>query len=217
MTRADTGRASWHGATVVWAPAERPRGFTDGDLAAMGTGQSHRLAELSGARADAFVAGRALIRGLVREVSGRSEVSIDSRCERCGRHHAAPRADGVSLSVSHTEGLVVAAAAPWPASVGVDIEPSSSAARVAELASLFAPAAAPDLAGWTRLEAALKADGRGLDVDLGTVRMLPAPGPDSGPGSRSAPWSVLLPGRASAITAATVAGPVGHTLSVALG
>ncbi|OAN35258.1 4'-phosphopantetheinyl transferase family protein [Microbacterium sp. H83] len=217
MADTGAGRLSWRDAVVRWAPAVPAGGFTERDLAAMGEGQSARLAELRGARAEAFLAGRALLRDVVSELRGEPGVVIDSRCDRCGRHHAAPRTDGVSMSVSHADGLVAVAAAPWPASVGVDLEPASSASRVAEIAALFAPSEVPDLAGWTRMEAALKADGRGLDVDLAAVRMHADPSAPASAPERATTWSVLLPGRSTTITATTIAGPAGHTLSVALG
>jgi len=83
--------------------------------------------------------------------------------------------------------------------------------RLDELAPLFAPASPPDLAGWTLLEAALKADGRGVTVDVAKVQV-GSPGSGRLPGSRA----VLIPGRAGSVDAGVVPGPDGFVLSAAV-
>lgn len=206
------GEITWRDATVAWAHPSEPDGFTELDLAAMGQPQVDRYHQLDGPRAQAFLAGRALIRDRVRRLTGVDEVILDSRCDRCGAPHGRPTTAGVSMSVSHSDGLVVVALRRGPGTVGVDVEPVASSARVAEAAALFADGLAPDLAGWTRIEAALKADGRGFAVDPDAVVLHP-PSPDSD----SPVWSAVLPERASAIDVVTLAGPPGHVLSIAIG
>lgn len=203
---------TWRGATIVWARASDAPELSTADLAAMGQGQLARFHELSGARAAGFLAGRALIRGLVVRLGGGPIVALDSSCARCGQHHAAPRTPGFVLSVSHAEDLVVVAAAPGREPLGVDVEHDSAAVRVSELAPLFPPASVPDLAGWTRIEAVVKAEGRGIAIDPGGVRLRPEP-----TASEPAEWTAMLPGRALPLQVATLPGPTGYTLSAARG
>lgn len=199
---------TWRDVTVAWARVSQPRDFTVADVAAMGTAQLTRFEQLTGRKAAEFVAGRKLIRDLVRRLRAVDEVRIDSRCTRCGEDHGAPRTHGVALSVSHADDLVVVAASRDAEMLGVDLEAVAAESRMAQLAPMFAPAPAPDLAGWTRIEAAVKADGRGFEIEPSAVRMHPLP---SLPGE----WSAALPGRAIRLRVATIAGPDGYVLSIA--
>lgn len=207
------GEITWRGTTIAWAQVSDVGATAATELAAMGVRQLARHRQLSGVRAAGFLAGRLLIRELVLRLGGGPAVTLDSACPRCGDDHAAPRTPGFMLSVSHADDLVAVAVSTGTTPVGVDIEPDSAAARVAELAPMFAPGPAPDLAGWTQIEAAVKADGRGLEIDPGTVVVRPEP---LGPGSPQV-WSVTLPGRPQRLQAATLPGPAGFTLSVARG
>lgn len=163
-----------------------------------------------------FAVGRSLMTKLVTELVGAADVEIFRRCPRCGSHeHGAPRVRDlpVAISVSYAGDMVAVAAIPTTdaAAIGIDIEPEASAARVGELARLFQPLAAPDLRGWTLLEAALKADGRGLNVDPSTVIF--------GDAERTVLGSaqlITVPGRAEPVAAAAVDGPAGFVLSVAV-
>ena len=206
---------TWHGATIAWARVADLGDFTEADLAAMGERQLARHRQLSGARAAGFLAGRALIRTLVVGLGGGDDVPLDSSCAGCGEDHAAPRTPGFVLSVSHAEDLVAVAVSRGSAPLGVDLERNSAEDRVAELGPMFPAGSAPDLAGWTRIEAAVKADGRGVEIDPNTVRLEPARSvpPAAGP----LVWSAVLPGRRSPLQVATLPGPDGHTLSVARG
>jgi len=206
------GEITWRHVTVAWSHPTDLGGFTHADLVTMGPTQLDRFHRLTGDRAQAFLAGRALIRDLVHRVRGRGDVVLDSRCERCGAHHGPPRTAGVSLSVSHADDLVAVAVTALPVPLGVDVEAVTASARVTELQALFPNTAAPDLAGWTRIEAAVKADGRGLAVAPDAVAL--------GPGPRSAGpvvWSAVLPGRPAPLEVVTLPGPPTHVLSVALG
>ena len=71
--------------------------------------------------------------------------------------------------------------------------------------------APPDTEGWTLLEAALKADGRGVAVDLAEVQ-IGAIGTGGLAGSRA----VRIPGRVDAADAGVIAGPAGFVLSAAM-
>jgi 4'-phosphopantetheinyl transferase len=109
--------------------------------------------------------GRALLRALVAELAGVAEagIRIVARCPDCGGDHGRPvvmapdAATDVRVSLAHAGGVTVAAALVGGA-VGIDAEPRPHAAD-----------AFPALRRWTRIEAVLKADGRGLRVDPETV------------------------------------------------
>ncbi|WP_062520624.1 4'-phosphopantetheinyl transferase superfamily protein [Demequina silvatica] len=111
-----------------------------------------------------------------------SSVVLGRRCPRCGSvDHGAPVVRSpvldVAVSLSRTDGLVVAAAARGVAGVGVDVEASGTvlAAGLADVA--LAPGESPDpgrdglLRTWVRKEAVLKAAGTGLATDPRTVRL----------------------------------------------
>lgn len=203
------GELTWRGVTVAWTNPSQLPGIGETDVLAMGQSQHDRLLQLNGARRQGFLAGRALIRDLVGRYGEKSDVVVDSTCERCGAPHGRPRVAGFSLSVSHGDGLVAVAVGPASVSLGVDIEAFAHTSRLAEIAPLF-PAGAPDLAAWTRIEAAVKADGRGFAVDPGEVDLrIRSDSPEV--------WSAVLPGRSDPIDVVTLAGPSGHALSIAIG
>lgn len=120
-------------------------------------GERSRLdAHRSSADRRAFVAKRWFIREVVAEAAGCSpdEVVIAQRCQRCGGPHGRPtvRIPGrraLFLSWSSASGITAVAVDRSP--VGVDVVPR------------------PELLGWARLEAVLKATGLGLAVDPSLV------------------------------------------------
>lgn len=123
----------------------------------------------------AFLTGRALAAELVAQLAPGRPTDVDSTCAVCGGPHGVPRAvhAPVHLSIAHADRLVIAAAIPSGAAgaLGVDIEATDAPdAPRTDLTALFAPAPPPTLRGWTRIEAVLKADGRGLRIAPGTVR-----------------------------------------------
>ncbi len=120
-----------------------------------------------------FLTGRMLLRELVADLTGAdpASITVTAACPDCGREHGRPRVDGAFVSLSHTGDLVVAAGSPT-APVGVDVERRDAAAagRADErLAAIRLVAAGEGLEHWTRVEAVLKADGRGLRVDPAAV------------------------------------------------
>ncbi|WEK62190.1 MAG: hypothetical protein P0Y60_05400 [Candidatus Microbacterium colombiense] len=207
---------TWSGATIAWAMPSDVPDFDETDLRAMGLGQVERYRQLAGARATGFLTGRALIRDLVRRLGGGPLVALDSTCVRCGDHHAVPRTAGFVISVSHAGDLVVVGVAKGSALLGVDVEAAAADSRVAELGPMFAPRPAPDLAEWTRIEASIKADGRGVSIDPGAVRLSPVP-TQASLGVGPPLWEAVLPARSSPLRVATLAGPVGFVLSAARG
>lgn len=129
-------------------------------------------------RRRAFLLGRSLVVDLVErlfpDAAGWSVGT--SVCPRCGSHHGGVEIGGapVVASVSHARGLVIAAAACTSEVVGLGVDAEEKVidpARDGELERLLGPDRPPMLRRWTRVEAVLKADGRGLSVDPGTVRL----------------------------------------------
>ncbi|WP_345751931.1 hypothetical protein [Microbacterium rhizophilus] len=166
-------------------------------------------ARTCGFRGERRELGDALLAELIADLAPGAGTAIRRRCLRCGgEDHGAPHpaAAPVVVSVSYAGRLVVAAAARDrdAASLGVDAE--RGAGPLPGLAPLFAPLAPPDRAGWTRIEAALKADGRGLRVPPGDVRLA-----HEGPG-----FLAHVPGRSDPIEVVTIDdGPPGCVVSVA--
>lgn len=136
--------------------------------------------------AERFVVGRVLARILAAELIGirAGEVTVSAVCAECGGPHGRPMLcgpggaiDGLSISIAHCATAVVAAAS-WDGVVGVDVEPVAGTADRSEAIVRIAGApfgdarrAADPVQHWTRIEAALKADGRGLTVDPRRVRI----------------------------------------------
>jgi 4'-phosphopantetheinyl transferase len=109
---------------------------------------------------EGFLLGRLLLHELADELMDDlvdqppgAPVAITAVCAQCGEEHGRPVAAGLWLSVAHAGDVVVVAAAVAP--VGVDVERAD--ARIpAEYGG--------NVRSWTRLEAVLKADGRGIVV-----------------------------------------------------
>ncbi|MCD2497252.1 hypothetical protein [Microbacterium nymphoidis] len=109
-------------------------------------------------------AGSLLLTDLVRELTG-AEAAVRRLCPNCGAtdhgRPVVPRRD-VVLSLSYAPGAVAVAAAPGDAidGLGIDIE-----AGLAETEAISGVC----LRDWTRLEAAMKADGRASMLDPATA------------------------------------------------
>lgn len=149
-----------------------PAGVTDVDVAVavLSQPERRRYERAPDTSRMTFLAGRVLLRTLVSELTGLNpaDVPLAATCPDCERPHGCPTLDGIPLGVSlaHTDGLVVAAAA-WNRPVGIDVERDRPGAESA-IGSLTGYAA---LEHWVRVEAVLKADGRGLRVDPRDVVM----------------------------------------------
>lgn len=124
---------------------------------------------------DVRVAWREVPPGAVRREVSRSLLAellpgadVVSRCSACGGEHGRVRVTGVeaTASVSYAEGWAVVATSRSAGSVGVDAVP-------AEATGLDNVLPGADARTWARVEAVLKADGRGLTVDPARVRIEP--------------------------------------------
>ncbi|TQL47070.1 4'-phosphopantetheinyl transferase [Homoserinimonas aerilata] len=162
-----------HGAHFGWARVDELAEHHDRALALLSPAERERYdGTASLTAAEGFLWGRMLLRELVGRLTDvpAASVAFDATCPDCGRQHGKPRLKkgDLAVSVSHSPG-VVAVAAAWGAAVGVDVEPRSGSTRTADAITAVAGASADPLRHWTRIEAVLKADGRGLRVDPRTV------------------------------------------------
>lgn len=118
----------------------------------------HEVERFRRSRSDGFLLGRLLVHELVAARTGH-RLPIRATCAVCGEEHGAPTVDGVGVSIAHADALTVAAVGSTR--VGIDVERSD-----ARIPTDFAA----NVRDWTRLEAVLKADGRGFDADPARVR-----------------------------------------------
>jgi len=161
--------ARWHDGrmsepTVRWM--SQPLNAQDTRRALAGLTTAERERYETSPRPGSFLAGRLLLRDLIAELGAEGEIVAE--CPDCGGPHgkpmlrgSAPHLSPLHLSLSHGAGVVVAAAS-WNSPVGVDVEEAPSPAALAAIGIVTGEAT---LERWTRVEAILKADGRGLRVD----------------------------------------------------
>ncbi|WP_307486925.1 hypothetical protein [Microbacterium trichothecenolyticum] len=92
---------------------------------------------------------------------------LSSRCSRCGGDHGRVRVSGaeVTASVSYASGWAIVAVRDGDQRVGID-------AVAADATGLDRVLPGADARTWARVEAVLKADGRGLAVDPARVRIV---------------------------------------------
>lgn len=137
-------------------------------------------------------------------------LDIRRLCAGCGStNHGKPSIEGVALSMSRSQGTVMAAAAPAGTSLGADIEkvPAQVFAGFDDFALAPEERWGPDGQGlaspsltdagrirwWVAKEAALKAAGAGLAVDPSSVRLVPErPAGTAGIAGSAGPAGTLL-------------------------
>ena len=138
-----------------------------------------------------------------------AEATLSNPCARCGGPHGPVTLTGVPFvgTVSYAAGYAVVALADSGRfrAVGVDAAIDSSASGAPpDLAGVL-----PDGAGlrdWVRLEAAVKADRRGLMVDPGRVSI-------RGDGRA---WRARIPGQRDRVRGMDLPGPPGVLVSLAV-
>lgn len=150
---------------VAWFSGSPPR---DG----LSRADAERLDALPRAGRERFLRGRAALRAL----TGAGCAIRPGVCPDCGEAHGAPLVttpDGARLhaSVAHTGEGSLAAVSALP--VGIDVE---SITPLHVLPPVRTPDGEDPLQHWTRIESVLKADGRGLRVDPGSVGFSPVGG-----------------------------------------
>ncbi|MEV7693256.1 chemotaxis protein CheY [Microbacterium sp. NPDC089189] len=139
---------------------------------------------------------------LVRDMTGAA--LRHGPCVHCGGAHGVPRLDGGvdAVSLAYTASHVFAAVGAGVHALGIDAECGDPA----DAAGVERLRAGATLRDWTRLEAVAKADGRGLALDVATVRI------ESDAGAR---WTARVPGAPHPFSGADLIGPAGVVLSVA--
>ena len=130
-------------------------------------------------------------------------------CPRCGGPHGPVLVSGAPFvaSISYAGSLAVVAVADsaQSAAIGVDAEPAEDARRdAAGLGGVLGPGEA-SVRSWTRVEAALKADGRGVRVEPASVRI----------SETGEEWIADVPG-GGAFEGWDARGPEGYVVSVAV-
>ena len=146
-----------------------------------------------------------LLRTLLPDPSAR----ITNVCDRCGGPHGRVRVEqaGVQASVAYAGGWALVCVAPDTdaAAIGIDAEPESDERRdAAGLTGIVRPGEITSAREWTRIEAVLKADGRGLRVPPSDVAL-------TGSGPR---WSAAVAGSDREFVGTDAAGPPGILVSV---
>lgn len=158
--------------------------------------------EPSDERRDRFLVGRMLLRELSADLLGLplEAITVEAECPSCGGPHGIPRisaagamnehgAPAPHAGLSHTTDLVVAVILPATAgsAVGIDVEAIAGSRERLRAIDELVPVqpgsrarggrtASATLRRWTRVEAVLKADGRGLLTDPRAVTVQRAAG-----------------------------------------
>lgn len=146
--------------------------------------------------------------GLLRELLP-ARARLSNPCARCGGPHGAVRVEGAAFvaSVSYAGDFAVVAVGDATAvsAIGVDAELADDPRREAVGMHGLLGRGDASVRSWTRVEAALKADGRGLRVDPAAVRI------DERPDG----WTATVPG-GGILFGTDAAGPAALVVSVAV-
>lgn len=202
---------------IAWGEVDPAARAANDTLRSIGPSQLRRHQGMDSTQARRFATGRLLLAALIPELVSTDSIQLTSVCEQCGGNHGRPRVEGApfAVSVSYAGDMVVAAAVALDSAsaVGIDIERRSGndETPLHGLTRLFAPRTPPGLREWTEIEAAVKADGRGLRIPPSDVTFSERSSKFL-PGGRT----VRLPDRDDHIEVAAAPGPPGHIVSVAV-
>ena len=156
---------------------------------------------------------------LLRDLIDQPGIRITNPCPRCGEDHGPVHIEGaaVTASVSYAADWAVVAIAPAAAgTVGVDAEPEVDARRDRAGLTGVLGAGPASVRDWVRVEAALKADRRGLLVEPGLVHVTSVSGPADAENASGAVWHADVPGRPDVIAGWDLVGPPRVLVSAAL-
>lgn len=129
---------------------------------------------------------------MIAELAGNpAALRLRNTCPRCGGPHGPVVLEGTELrgSVAYAGRIAVAAVTPAAGTIGFGIDAEARLDPVRDTAGwdgVPGPGRRGTVREWTRIEAALKADGRGLHVDPADVVVR-----ERADGT----WSATLPGR----------------------
>ncbi|GAA1966201.1 chemotaxis protein CheY [Microbacterium deminutum] len=148
---------------------------------------------------------------LLRAMVGAPAASITNVCPQCGAPHGPVRIVGADVvaSVTYAGGfaIVCTAGKAVAAAVGIDAESVSDPRRsAAAMRGIIHPGRSSSLREWTRVEAVLKADGRGLRVAPATVSLREGEGA----------WNATVEDSPRVFNGWDVPGPPGTIVSVAM-
>jgi 4'-phosphopantetheinyl transferase len=141
-----------------------------------------------------------------------ADLRLGNPCPRCGGPHGPVVMAGTRLrgSVAYAGRVAVAAVVTAEGLRGFGIDAEMRTDRVRDTAGwdgVPGPGARGTVRGWTRIEAALKADGRGLAVDPAAVSVRERP---------DGRWSAALPEREDLVEGWDVAAPAELVVSAAI-
>lgn len=165
---------------------------------------------LSAAPVRRGVARREVAWGLLSELA--PGVSLTNPCPRCGGPHGPVRLEGSDLvaSVTYAGDHAIVGVAPrrFASALGIDAEPAVDARRDAVgLIGVLGAGRPANVRAWTRVEATLKADGRGLRLDPALVEVT----------ETASGWTARVPERTETFLGYDLAGaPPGILVSAAL-
>ena len=148
---------------------------------------------------------------LLRTLVGDPAASISNACPECGAPHGPVQITGADVvaSVTYVGGFAIACVADRAVAtaVGIDAESVSDPRRsAAAMQGIIHPGLSSSLREWTRVEAVLKADGRGLRVAPAAVSL------SEGDGA----WRATVEGSPRVFNGWDVPGPRGTIMSVAV-
>lgn len=160
-----------NGALVGWAEPTLDAVERVAALNRLSALERGRAAAMPQVAQDSFLVGRVLLREIASVVARAPADSmvVSARCPDCGGAHGAPVIEGATVSVSLARcATAVVVAASGTGRIGVDVEQRDGTAddRLSAIETLTGERS---LRRWTRTEAVLKADGRGLRIDPADV------------------------------------------------